>query len=274
MNVTAEMVKALREKTGLPMMDCKKALAESSGDETRAIEWLREKGVMKGQQMADRVAGDGRIAVHYDRAGGRIGMAELRCETEPVSGTPEFIALANACAQLAAQSDDPQAAAVLAGKIPGGARTVQEELAEIFNRIREKMEVARVASLRGSVGYYVHHNAKVGVIVEMSAACPDEIKTDVCMHVASMSPRCARRDEVPAAEVEAQRVAAAESAQGKPPAVVEKIVAGKLDRWFGEFVLMEQPFVKDDKQSVGAMLAKVAPGLSVNRFVRFKVGGA
>jgi elongation factor Ts len=275
MAITAEMVKALREKTGLPMMDCKKALSESGGNEAEAIAWLRRHGLVRSERMADRVASEGRIACYVSPDGTRGGIAELRCETAPVASTPDFIRLAEAAAQIAAHQDDPTPESVLAARLPGSSgHTVADELGDVFNRIREKMQLARVASLRGQVGHYVHHNAQVGVLVSLSAPSPPELKTDVCMHIAALRPRCVRREEVPPEEIETERRLAAEAARGKPPQVIEKIVSGKLDRWFSEFVLLEQPFVKDDKRSVAAVLAGVSPGLTVQRFLRYAVGGA
>lgn len=274
MAITAEMVKALREKTGLPMMDCKKALSESGGNEAEAIAWLRRHGLVRSERMADRIASEGRIACYVTPDGTRGGIVELRCETAPVAATQDFIRLAEAIAQVCADQDDPTPASVLAARLPGGAgRTIGDEMGDVFNRIREKLEIARVASLRGQVGQYVHHNAQVGVLVSLSAPSPPELRTDLCMHIAALRPRCVRREEVSAEEVETERRLAAEAAQGKPPAVIEKIVSGKLDRWFSEFVLLEQPFVKDDKRSVAAVLASVSPGLTVHRFLRFAVGG-
>jgi elongation factor Ts len=151
-------------------------------------------------------------------------------------------------------------------------RTLADYWTDAVNRMRENMQIAKVGALTGQVGSYVHHNAQVGVLIEVSAACPDSAKTDVCMHIAAMRPPYVNRDQVPAADVERERAAAREAAKGKPAPVVEKIVSGKLDRWFSEFVLLEQPFVKDDKQSVSAFLNQVAKGLTVRRFLRYEVG--
>jgi len=273
MEVSASMVMALRNKTGLSMMDCKKALVESNGDEATAIEWLRKAGVGKIEKLAGRTASEGRIACHLDPASGRGGIAELRCETAPVANTADFSRLTTIVARLAALSDNPTPEALRAMKLPDNpGRTLEEEWTDVVNRLRENMQIARVASLKGHVGSYVHHNSQVGVLIEMSTACPDAVKTDVCMHVAAMRPPYVTRDQVPAADVQREREAAAESAKGKPAPVVEKIVSGKLDRWYGECVLLDQPFVKDDKQSVGAYLGKVASGLTVRRVLRYEVG--
>ena len=273
MEISAATVMALRNKTGLPMMDCKKALMESGGDEEKAMEWLRKAGLGKIEKLADRAATQGRIACYVDSASGRGGIAELRCETAPVANTEDFTKLASLVARLAASAENPTPESVRAMRLPDDAsRTLADYWTDAVNRLRENMQIAKVGALTGHVGSYVHHNAQVGVLVEVSAACPDSAKSDVCMHIAAMRPPFVNRDQVPAADVERERAAAREAARGKPDPVVEKIVSGKLDRWFSEFVLLEQPFVKDDKQSVSAFLNQVAKGLTVRRFLRYEVG--
>jgi elongation factor Ts len=273
MEITAAMVKAFREKTGLSMMDCKNALVEAKGDEALAIEILRKAGKGRVEKMATREASEGRIACFVDGKAKRGGIVELRCETAPVANTEDFIALANLIARIAAGLDNPTPDSVRAAKLPEKPGTVADHMTDIFNRIRENLQIARVASLSGHLAQYVHHNGRVGVLCELSADGAGEIGTDVCMQIAAMRPRCVRREEVPAAEVQRERQEAAAAAQGKPPPVVEKIVAGKLDRWFSEFVLLEQGFVKaDGKMSVAQALKAVAPQLTVNRFLRYELG--
>ncbi len=275
MSISAEQVRALREKTGLPLMDCKRALTESGGDEDKAIEWLRKAGLGRVEKMADRVASEGRIACYVDAKTGRAGICELRCETAPVASTEDFVSLAAAVAQVAAGMENPTPESVSSKPLPGNsAQTVGDRLHEVFNRIREKMQIARVASVDGPVGSYIHHNAQVGVIVQFSEPCPPELAADICMHVTAMKPRCTNRDQVAPEEVAREREAAKEAAKGKPEPVVEKIVSGKLDRWFADFVLLEQPFVKDDKRSVAQVLKDISPKLTVRQFLRFEVGGA
>lgn len=272
MEITAAMVKALREKTGLSMMDCKKALSEAGGDEEAAMEVLRKMGHGRVTKLAGRETSQGRIACFID--GDRGGIIELRCETAPVANTDDFIALTQLLARHAAHADNPTPELLSKQPLieqPG--KTVNDAMTEVFNRLRENMQIARVASVRGHLGQYVHHNGQVGVLIQFNRDLPNDLKTDVCMHITALNPSVIRRDQVDAAQVERERVAAAEDAKGKPPAVVDKIVAGKLDRWFSEFVLLEQPFVKDDKRSVGQVLTQVAPDLTVTQFLRYSVGG-
>lgn len=273
MEITAQMVKALREKTGLPMMDCKQSLQEASGDEAKAIEILRKRGLGRVEKLAGRDTSQGRVACHVDAGVG--GIAEVRCETAPVAKTDDFQALCTQVARHAAAAASPTPEALSEQPfLDDKSRKFADYLLEVRNRLRENTQIHRVARLKGHVGYYVHHNGQVGVLVEMSAACPPQAMADVCMHIAAARPSATRRDEIDAALVAKERELAAAQVKDKPANIVDKIVDGKINKWFSEIVLLEQPFVKDDKQSVAQYLGSVTPGLSVNRFVRFEVGGA
>lgn len=274
MQVTATMVKDMREKTGLPMMDCKKALLASDGDMNKAIEYLREQGVIKGEKMKNRAAGEGRIAVHVDRDKQVAGIVELRCETAPVANTDDFINLADTIARHVALAEAPSVDNLRDMPLldePG--RTLGEFITDVFNRLRENIQIARVEKISGPVGHYVHFDGQKGVLVEFNQECPEEIGADISMHITAMNPPVVSRDQADPDEVAKQRAAFEAEAAGKPPQVVEKIVEGKLGRWFSEFVLLDQPFVKDDKKSVGEVLREVNPELTVKRFIRFEVGG-
>jgi elongation factor Ts len=269
------MVRALRDKTGLPMMECKKALEEAQGDDKLAIELLRKKGLSQVAKRADRATSHGRVTCHIDAAAGRGALVEVLCETEPVTGTDDFVKLAQTTAQVAAALDDPTADTLLAQPVPGEpARKLSDVLHDAVNKIRENIKIGRVASLRGQLGHYVHHDGRKGVLVEFSAACPAEAAADVCMHIVAMRPTYTRREEVDPAAVEQERRIAVDQVQGKPANIVDKIVTGKLDRWYSEIVLLEQPFVKDDKKSVGNYLRGATPNLTVNRFTRLEIGEA
>lgn len=274
MAITAAMVKALRQKTGLPMMECKKALTEAGGNEDQAIEILRKMGAGKIQKMASREATEGRIACFVDPETKRAGIVELRCETAPVAGNEEFVGLAEGLAQASALAESPTAETARELPLPSDAsKTIGTLMDEVFNRMRENMKIARVAQLSGDVGHYVHHNGQIGVLIEMSGECSQELKTDLCMHIAALNPPCLRREDADPKEVEDQRAVFAAEAEGKPEPIVEKIVGGKMNRWYSEFVLLDQPFVKDDKKSVGQVLKSVSPDLTVARFIRYEVGG-
>ncbi|TWT46318.1 Elongation factor Ts [Phycisphaerae bacterium RAS1] len=273
MDITAAMVNELRNKTGLPMMQCKKALVEAGGNMDKATDILRKGGAAVGQKLAGRETSQGRVACYVD--GGKAGIIVLRCETAPVANTVDFQKLANLLAKQAANLDNATPESLMASKMADNpSRSVQDEWNEAMNRIRENMQLAKAARLTGVVGSYLHHNGQVGVIVQMSGECPDEVRTDVCMHAAAMRPMCTTREEVDPALVAKEREIAAELVKGKPPQIVDKIVSGKLDKWYSEIVLVEQLFVKDDKQTVGQYVASRAKGVTVSRFHRFDVGGA
>lgn len=271
MTISAALVKSLRDQTGLSMMDCKKALVESGGDMDKAQDWLRANGLKAQSKMGAREASEGRIGCFVDPAG-KGAIIEVRCETAPVANTDDFIGLTKSLAQAAATSGAATPDALRDQSIAG--RKVNDVIADVFNRLRENIQVARVNVMSGVLGSYVHHNGQVGVLAEFSENCPDHVRADVCMHIAALNPTHLSRDAVDAAKVEKEREAFREEAKGKPAAVVEKIVSGKIDRWFSDFVLLEQAFAKDDKQTVGGYLKNVAPNLTVKRFARFEVGGA
>lgn len=273
MKATAEMVKALRDKTGLPMMECKQALEETGGDEGKAIELLRKKGHGQLSKRAARETSEGRVAAFIDAQARRGGIAEVLCETAPVANTPDFIKLAQQVVQLAATIEGPTPESVVdLPLLDDPKRKLSDLLHDVVNRLRENIKIARVGSLRGDLGHYVHHNGHVAVLVQMSADAPAEVKADVCMHIAAMRPLCVRREEVDPALVEIERRVATEQVKGKPPQMIDKIVQGKLNRWYSEMVLLEQPFVKEEKKSVGQMLEAAVPGLTVTRFLRYEVG--
>jgi elongation factor Ts len=190
-----------------------------------------------------------------------------------VAGTTDFIQLGQVAAQVATKLSAPSAELLLGQPAPGAERrTVGDLLHDAVNRIRENIKIGRVAAAAGHVGHYLHHDGRKGVLVEFSGPCPPEVVLDVCMHVAAMRPACARREEVDPALVEQERRIAAEQVQGKPANIVDKIVTGKLNRWYSEIVLLEQPFVKDDKKTVGQHLHQFGPDLTVKRFARIEIG--
>lgn len=275
MGISANDIKAFRDKTGLPMMECKTALVEANGDEEKALEILRKRGFTKAAKMADREAGQGRVACYVDESAGVGGIIELRCETAPVANTDDFINLCNIIAKEVALTEGATADAMPDRPITGGGgRKISDAMNDVFNRLRENMQLKRVARLSGAIGSYVHHNGQVGVLIEMSKACPAEVKGDVCMQIAAMKPPYLKSDDVPAADVDRQREMARAEITGKPANIIDKIVDGKIKTWFGEITLLGQAFVRAEKfsGSVQEYLNSISPGLTVNRFVRFEVG--
>lgn len=274
-DITAAMVKALRERSGLPMMDCKKALQETNGDEEAAMELLRKRGAAAAEKKAGRAMGEGRIGSHIDKGKGVAAMVEMHCETAPVSNNPDFIELTNKIARHVAQTGTTDIQAIVSEPFAGGgAQTIQDMIHDVLNRIRENMQLARAVHMTGRTAAYVHHNGRVGVLLCVEGDGKDEsVLNDVCMHITAMAPLAATRDDIPAATVakeeEINRELILQS--GKSGDLVDKILAGKMKRWYSEQVLIEQPFVKDDKKSVGEVLNQA--GFKVKSFIRMAVGG-
>ncbi|MBM3998606.1 MAG: translation elongation factor Ts [Planctomycetes bacterium] len=272
MAITAEEVKKLREKTGLPLMDCKKALTESSGDFDGAIRWLRENGVKIQTGRADRVTEFGRFGLFFNDSVG--AMVELKCESAPVTQNDAFIALARDLAErLATGSGAASADDLLAQPSPGReGSTLKERKDELFNRIREVFNVGRMVRFDGRCAGYLHMGSVVhGVLVQATGGTPEQLK-DICMHIAAMAPSALTVDELDRAVVDNERSILREAAlkEGKPVNIVDKMVEGRLKTFYAERVLLEQPFVKDSAISVGAY-AKQA-GIVLRRFAHQVLG--
>ena len=266
-DISAKQVQTLRAKTDLPMMDCKKALVETNGDEAQALELLRKRFVDKMSDRADKEATSGRIGVFTD--GRQAALAELRCETDFAANNVQFVELANAVAEQAAKSGLTDLEQLKTCKLPDG-RTVNDLLVDTFGKMREKMGIHRVAKLDGVGAGYVHHNGKVGAVI-VCEQDPGEAGRHVCMHVASTPVILGLvRENVDSALATEAREKAKEGTADKPPQIVDKIIAGKMDKWYQERVLVEQPFVMDDKKSVGAYAKE--NGFTIKAFLRYEVG--
>jgi elongation factor Ts len=271
--ITAEMVRKLRERSGLPMMDCKKALEETSGDEEQAMELLRKRGATAAEKKAGRATGEGRVGAYADRAKGVVALVEVLCETAPVANNPMFKEMVDKLAKHAATTGAGDAATILDEACSDGG-TVREIVHDVLNRLRENIQLGRVyRRTGGGIAVYVHHTGKIGVAVTTEQPTDNtELLNDVCMHIAALQPDALSREQVPAAAVEKEKEIAREMiiASGKPENMVEKILVGKINRWYSERVLLEQPFVKDDKQTVGKVLE--AAKIKLTDFVRLQVG--
>jgi elongation factor Ts len=274
-NYTAADVKKLRDLTGAGMMDCKKALDESDGDFDQAVEFLRIKGAKDVGKRAGRTAANG-IVAHSGNA-----LLELNCETDFVAKTPDFVALGQQLVEHGEQSKVTDAAALIASTLPDG-RTVADVIQEFSAKIGEKIVVNRFAELDGTVAVYLHRKAQdlppqVGVLVEYTGKTDEAGDADargIGMQIAAMRPRFLSRADVPADTVESERRIAEQTAreEGKPEQALPRIVEGRVNSFFKDFVLLEQPSVTDAKKTV-AQVAKEA-GIEVTRFVRFEVGQA
>ena len=269
MAITAADVKKLRDLTGAGMMDAKKALTEADGDFEAATEILRVTGQAKMANRSDREASNGLVA----SAGSTV--IQLGAETDFVAKNAEFVELAEqiAAAVDAAGAHGVEAASAVA--LPSG-QTVAEAVAELSARIGEKLELANAASYDGEVSIYLHKRSsdlppQVGVMIEYDGADADFVR-GIAMQIAAMSPQWVTRDEVPADILEKERHIAELTAreEGKPEAIIPRIVDGRLNGFFKEVVLLDQASVSDDKLTVGQLLDK--NGVTVKRFVRFAAG--
>ncbi|BBY21565.1 translation elongation factor Ts [Mycobacterium stomatepiae] len=276
-NFTAADVKRLRELTGAGMLDCKNALAESDGDFDKAVEALRIKGAKDVGKRAERATAEGLVAAK-DGA-----LIELNSETDFVAKNAEFQKLADEIVSAAAQSKAVDVDALKAASISGGSttKTVEQAVADLSAKIGEKLELRRAAFFDGTVETYLHKRAAdlppaVGVLVEYtgSGASGAEAAHAVALQIAALKARYLTREDVPADVVASERRIAEETAkeEGKPEQALPKIVEGRLNGFFKDVVLLEQPSVSDNKNTVKALLDEA--GVTVTRFVRFEVGQA
>ena len=264
--ITASMVKDLRELTGLGMMECKKALEESGGDLKKAEELMRIKSGAKASKAAARVASEGAVGMHVS-ADGKLGaMVEVNCETDFVAKNPDFAAFAKALAELVATASPADVAALSA--LPLGGKTVEETRQALVQKIGENITVRRFERVQTAarIAHYVH-GVKIGVMVEFEGQ--DAVGKDVAMHIAFAKPRFLSRDQVSPEALAGERtiIEARARESGKPPEIVAKMVEGGIGKYLGEITLLGQPFVKDDKLTVEKMLAAAASKVLSFRFL-------
>ena len=269
--ITAGMVKALREKTDAPMMECKKALTEADGDMAKAEEILRVRLGNKASKAASRVAAEGVVGT-YLAADGKLGaLVEVNCETDFVAKNEDFLTFARNLAELVAKNDPADVAALSALSIDG---TPVEELRKtLVGRIGENMSIRRFQRLqaKGRLSSYVHGGSKIGVVVDVVGG-DEALSKDLAMHIAASKPVALDKGEVSAELIEREREIAMQKAaeSGKPANIVEKMVEGSVQKFLKEVTLLGQPFVKDDKQTIEQLLK--SKGAQVARFVLYVVG--
>ncbi len=272
MQITAAMVKELRERTGSGMMECKKALQEVDGDMETAIENMRKSGLAKADKKAGRTAAEGLVAVAVSDDKKEAAIVEVNCETDFVSGGDEFKAFTNAVAQRILKDSPADQDALMAMPLEDGGKSIEEVRQDMVAKIGENIQVRRFVrkSTDGAFGSYLH-GVRMGVLVEMSKDDDDLIK-DVAMHIAASNPVCVNESEVPedllAKEKEILIAQAKES--GKPDDIIEKMIVGRIRKYLAEITLLGQPFVKDPDQSVEQLLK--SKGAEVKSFNRFEVG--
>ncbi|RNA69563.1 translation elongation factor Ts [Alteribacter keqinensis] len=272
MAISAKLVKELREKTGAGMMDCKKALTETDGDMDKAVDFLREKGIAKAAKKADRVAAEGLTAVKTD--GNTAVIVEVNSETDFVAKNENFQNLVAAVAEHILTNKPADVEEAL-GQIFEGEDTLQSYMNNQIVKIGEKLSLRRFAIVEKTdsqnYGAYLHMGGRIGVLTVLEGT-DEETAKDIAMHVAAINPKYVGRDAVSAEEVEREREVLKQQAlnEGKPEKIVEKMVEGRLVKFFEDICLNEQSFVKDSDQRVGKYVE--SKGGKVVSFVRFEVG--
>lgn len=261
--ISAKMVKDLRDKTGAGMMDCKKALVDADGDMDAALENLRKAGIAKAAKKASRTAKEGLIIIKI--GDGAASAVEALCETDFVAKNEKFLDFGNRVAEtaLAMDTDGDVSEAVNA--------QFKDELTEMVARIGENQQLRRAirwANPDARYGSYLHMGGKIGVLVEVEGEADETLLTDICMHIAAFNPQFITEDQIAPETLEKEKEIARAQMAGKPPEIIEKIILGKINKWYSEVCLMKQPWLRDDK----SCLAKIAKGITVKRFIRWAVG--
>ena len=277
--ITAELVKELREKTGAGMMDCKRALSACDGDLEKAIDQLRKEGTVKAAKKAGRATSEGLVGLAVSTDKKTASLVELNCETDFVANTDQFKAYLNTLAEKVAEAKPANLEALLATKVGEG--TVQDSLTGLIAKVGENMSIRRFKVVSAGEGEqlsaYVHAGAKIGVVIRVKSATLDaDSIRDVAMHTAAMNPRFVERGQVPQDIVAREKEIAKASPDlaNKPANIIDKILEGKVNRFYIENCLVEQIFIKDTtgKQSVGAFLKSKDAQAQIAEAVRFQVG--
>src|SRR5689334_9954388 len=269
--ITAGMVKDLREKTDAPMMECKKALTEANGDLVKAEEILRVRLGNKASKAASRVTAEGVVAINLAQQNQLGAIVEINCETDFVAKNEDFLALARNLAALVAKHNPADVNALSALPLDGS--TVEQVRSALVGRIGENMSIRRFTRIeaKGRLASYVHGGSKIGVLVDVVGA-DETLAKDLAMHIAASKPVALAKEEVPAELIAKERDIAAQKAaeSGKPANIIEKMVEGSVQKYLKEVTLLGQPFVKNPEQTVEQLLK--SKGASVARFVLYVVG--
>lgn len=279
--ISAKVVMDLRGRTGCGMMDCKKALAACEGDVEKAIDYLREKGLAKAAKKQSRIAAEGVVGAYICEKCGAGALVEVNCETDFVANTPEFKEMVQTIAKTIVVDNPADVDALLNGKVVDSEQTVNELITEKVAKIGEKITVRRFARYdKGIVDSYIHMGGKVGVLVQAEGEVNDAVKEvlhDVALQIAAASPvapEYVTRDQVNPEHLqhETEILAAQARNEGKPEKIIEKMVQGRINKFYEEVCLLEQVFVKDGETRVGKMIETKAPGTKIVAFTRYKMG--
>lgn len=276
--ITAKLVSELRERTGAGMMDCKKALTQTEGDIEKAIEYLREKGIAKAAKKADRIAAEGLISTYITEDKKVAVMVEVNSETDFVAKNDEFKEFVkNVCVQIATKKPSNVEELLEQAWITDEAKTVKDVLTEKIANIGENITIRRFVifeTTEGTVVSYIHGEGRIGALVELNKADYEEVAKDVAMHVAAAKPEYLDRTSVPseAIEKETEILKAQAMNEGKPEAIAQKMVQGRINKYYGEICLTEQAFVKDPDLTVSKYVASKDSDLKVVKFARFEKG--
>ncbi len=272
--ISAAMVKELRERTSSGMMECKKALVEANGDMELAIENMRKSGQAKADKKSGRIAAEGIIGVKVSDDGKAVAIVDINCETDFVAKAEGFVNFVNSVTDALLNADNIETEEQLLAMPLEGGVTVDEMRRGLISTLGENVTVRRFEKFKteGGTACYLHGN-KIGVIVDLAVA-DSELGKDVAMHIAASKPVCVSEDQVPAETIEKEKeiflAQQEEKIKGKPADIVEKMVTGRISKFLAEVTLLGQPFIKDDKKTVG-QLAK-EKGNTIIRFSRFEVG--
>ena len=267
MNITAQMVKELRDKTGAGMMDAKKALVETDGDIEKAMEVLRQKGMASADKKMGRIAAEGLIASFVNDSCG--AMVEVNCETDFVAKNEEFKELTSGLAQMVAETNPADNDALLASTCPKCGKATSEVIKEKIASIGEKITFRRFVRYEGNTATYIH-NGKIGALIKTDKK-DDELMNDICLHIASNAPEFISRNEIPQSVIdhETEIEMGKEDILKKPEAIRPKIVEGRVNKIIASRVLLEQPFVKNPDVTVGQL---IEGKLTIEKFSRFVLG--
>lgn len=270
--ITAAIVKELRERTGAGMMDCKKALVATEGDMEKAIDFLREKGLSQAAKKAGRVAAEGAVVAYVTEDGKTGAIVEVNCETDFVGKNENFQALAKSIAELIVKTNPADVDALLASEMDG--KTVKDVVTEAIAKIGENISVRRFVryeSAEGKVYSYIHGGGKIGVLVDMKGG-DAELGKDIAMQVAAANPQFLNRNEVPDSELEHEKDILTEQArnEGKPENIIAKMVMGRINKYYKEVCLVDQEFIRDGDLTISKLLK--SKNADVARFARFQLG--